>query len=34
MIDLGLWGSDGYRLPDDKPAMQPDFDDESGSKQS
>ncbi len=34
MIDLGLWGSDGYRIPDYKPATQPDFDDKSGSKQS
>jgi hypothetical protein len=31
MIDLGLWGSEAYRLPDDKPGSDPDSSPSSNS---
>jgi len=32
MIDLGLWGSDGYRIPDNHAVSEADADDKTGSQ--
>jgi endogenous inhibitor of DNA gyrase (YacG/DUF329 family) len=31
MIDLGLWGSEGYRIADNKSGSEADSDDKTGS---
>ncbi|HYT47530.1 MAG TPA: DNA gyrase inhibitor YacG [Burkholderiales bacterium] len=32
MIDLGLWGSDGYRIPDKQAGSEADADNKTGSQ--